>query len=364
MKESIKQTFFELNRLVGVTGAEQDVIRYCKSMAEPYADRVEVMPSGNLIATFTSDTPGPIAMFSAHTDEVGFIIKYISSDGFLFFERVGGVPLKTMPARRLLIQGDKGLISGVIGLSPGHIETSQEAMAVATSKQSYIDVGAFSSEEVAEMGIRVGCRAVADSSSCEMANKDLITGRCADNRINCAVLLILCKNMKQLNFAGTIHIVFSVLEETSIIGAAQVSNYLHPDYCIVLDTIPAGDTPNVGAPRLPVSIGKGPTISFADCIPGALIATYPHPRLIEAVQMIAEQKKISMQYLTISEDVYLTDSAGISQFGSHAPGMTIATPRRYSHSPVELFDIKDSVKVYDLVTGLVENNGGMKLNFI
>lgn len=52
IKESIKKDFFNMNGLIGTTGREQEVIRYCRNIVQDYADDTEVMDTGNLIATF------------------------------------------------------------------------------------------------------------------------------------------------------------------------------------------------------------------------------------------------------------------------------------------------------------------------
>ncbi len=360
-KEAIKHTYFELNRLIGVTGREQEVIRYCKEKAEPYADSAEVMANGNLIVTFDSGTEGPSVMISAHTDEIGYIVKYIMPEGFIQFEKIGGLNIKTMPARRVLLQGRKGIIPGIIGLTPGHVQTAQETEHVFGTKDSYIDVGAFSAREVQEMGIEVGTRIVPDSPAIEMYNKDLVTGRAADDRIGCAVLLELCRHIRQMNFTGRLHLVFSVMEEVYVIGAAQASRYLNPDYCILLDTFVAGGTPEVSRRRLNCDIGKGPVISYIDIIPG-VGASLQNDRLAEAVREISAERDIPVQYITMAEDRYGGDAMAVMRNGNQCPCLTLTIPRRYSHSPSELFHMNDAWNAYRILLYLMEKK--LDLNFL
>ena len=97
----------------------------------------------------------------------------------------------------------------------------------------------------------------------EMANKDLICTKSIDDRVNCAILLELFSQIKDGDFAGTIYGVASVQEETGMKGAFMVGNQIEPDYAIVIDTVPSGDTPDVnGEMDLPIYLGKGPA-----CIP-------------------------------------------------------------------------------------------------
>lgn len=142
IKESIKKDFFNMNGLIGTTGREQEVIRYCRNIVQDYADDTEVMDTGNLIATFYGNMPGKTVMISAHTDEVGYIVKNITESGFILFEKMGGANVKSIPSHRMLIQGSKGVVVGIVGITPGHIQKSDEEYKVPMISDSYIDVGA------------------------------------------------------------------------------------------------------------------------------------------------------------------------------------------------------------------------------
>ena len=128
------------------------------------------------------------------------------------------------------------------------------------------------------MGIEIGSVAVFDSPVVEMHNRDLLTGRCIDDRIGCAVLLEMVKTLPNLDFCGTVIVSISTMEEIALVGAYQASVHFRPDYFVALDTIPAGGTPDVPESRLPVSIGKGPVLSVADA--GRSICHMPNKGLL------------------------------------------------------------------------------------
>lgn len=365
VKQAIKETYFALNGLIGVAGFEQDVVRFCRDWLAPLADELTVTTTGNLIATFHGRRPGYRMMLAAHVDEVGYIVKHIRPDGFLLFERLGNPVAKTMPSRRLLLQGKHGVVPGVIGLTPGHVETAEEAGRVNASKDSYIDVGAADAADAAAMGIEVGTVAVPDSPAIEMYHKDLIMGRAADDRINCAVLLELAKELKEMDFAGTVDLVLSVQEEIGVIGAKQVTAALRPDYCVVLDTFPAGGTPDVPVTRLPVRMGGGPVISLVDTLVGPMTCGYvTNKKLVELARDVSQKEGISLQFITMCEDHYGTDAIGITNEGSHCPCVSLGMPRRYSHAPNEMFSMADAADIYRLVKGMVEKNGELDLSFL
>src|SRR5580704_936873 len=90
-KEGLKRTLRDLLALHGAPGFEQSVVKYVKSRLEPLADTVDVDRYGNVIATKAGRHLQPVLMLSAHMDEIGFIIKGIEPNGFLRFDRLGGV---------------------------------------------------------------------------------------------------------------------------------------------------------------------------------------------------------------------------------------------------------------------------------
>jgi endoglucanase len=201
-KARIKQRFFAVNKIIGVSGSETEIIRYCRDELQPLADDISICHDGTLIAEFRGIRPGPKLMLDAHVDEIGVSVKYIDPKGFLFYDSFG-VHMNSLIGRRILLQGSKGQIFGVVGITPGHILPPAEQNTLPSVSQSYIDVGANSYDEVIEMGIDVGTTGVYESFAVEMHNPDLIVSRSVDNRIGVTYLLELAKDIKDRNFSGT-----------------------------------------------------------------------------------------------------------------------------------------------------------------
>jgi putative aminopeptidase len=205
---------------------------------------------------------------------------------------------------------------------------------------------------------------VFQSDFMEMFNPDLISTKSVDNRISCAILLELFQQMADEEFAGTLYGVVTVQEEVGLRGASMVGNQIEPDYAIVLDTIPAGDTPDINTERsLPVYLGKGPACPVADGAIGVYF-THIHPKVREMIEEQSEKTHVPIQYLTLIGDHYITDAANLSIAGKGIPVGIVATPRRYSHSPIELVNLNDAVGVLQIVKGIVVENGKKELSFI
>lgn len=364
MKERLKKRFFEVSQIIGVSAMEHDIVRHCRDVVTRLADKVEIRHEGTLIATFEGNRPGPKVMVDAHVDEIGIMVKYIDPNGFIFFEAYN-MNMKVLMGTRIIFSSPKGNVLGVMGLIPGHIMTAVESNSIPPVSQSFVDVGAKSREEVLAMGIDIGTTGVYEAPTHEMYNKDLIVSRAVDNRMGVAYLLELAHDLKDMNFAGTVCLTFSTLEETAALGAAFASSYLQPNYAIVLDTIPAGGIPGVSEQRLPVFMGKGPVMSYADASATGAFKTHNNRRLIAMACETATEHNIPLQKMAMySTGGYITNTSGITRLGNHCPAVAIATPRRYSHSPIEMVDLNDCVCSYTLLREMVLKNETINLNFL
>ena len=59
----------------------------------------------------------PKIMLASHMDEIGFMVKHITKEGFLKFTCLGGWWEQVMLSQRVTVHGSKGDLVGVIGTS-------------------------------------------------------------------------------------------------------------------------------------------------------------------------------------------------------------------------------------------------------
>ncbi len=362
MKESIRNYFKELCALSGVSGYEQEVVKYVKEKLEPLVDVISIDDNGNVVAIKYGKQPGPKLMICAHADEIGYCVKVIYENGFIGFDKIGSQSDKVMEGRKVMV---KGGIPGIIGIKPGHLQSPEESRKVKTPKECYVDIGASSKEEAIGLGIRVGDPISFQGSYMELANRDLICSKAVDDRINCAILIELFNQIKDQEFGGTLYGVISVQEEIGMRGAFMAGNLIEPDYAIVIDTIPAGDTPDVNTIRdLPIYLGKGPACPVADGVLFGILYTIIHPKVRMIIEKQAEKANVNIQYISLAGDNYATDNARLSMAGKGIPSGTLTVPRRYSHSPVEVFNINDAVASLAVLKNIVLENAKADLSFI
>ena len=347
MKQSLLNTLRELTALDGVSGFEQDVVRYLRDAFAQLSDRVELDRMGNLCATRDGDAQAPGLMISAHSDEIGGIVKSIDRQGFLRFDPLGGVFPSMLLGRRVKVRGHLG----VIGVKSGHLQTREERLRVLPIEEMYIDVGADTAEQVAEMGISIGAPVAYFSPLVNYTNRDRVCGKSIDDRIGCTVVLELFRRLRGVPLAGTLHGVICVQEEVGLRGAQVAAYKLRPDYAIVVDTFMAGGTPDVDYQKeLPALIGKGPVLLLAQS------AHIAHPAVNRYLQQAAQRCDVTLQPCTIVGKA-ATDAGTIHLSREGMPTGGVGLARRYSHTPVCTLDLNDAEDAVKLLEQFVRDMG-------
>ena len=290
----------------------------------------------------------PTVMLEAHADEIGYIIKHVTKEGFLRIDRVGGSDAATGRGRRLQILGDKGSVKGIIGNTAIHLRKDSLGDEKAPKIHDlYVDVGASSAEEVAELGLRVGHPAVYADEPEEFARGKIVS-RALDNRVGG---YIIARAMAELARAktrppATVQCVNSVQEEIGGHGATMVTRRLMPDVAVCLDVTHATDTPGIDhAIHGEVKFGGGPTLTHGTC---------NHPNVVRRLMDVAEKAGIPIQHESSSR-YSGTDTDNISYTGHGIPSALISLPLRYMHSVVEVVDLEDVQKVIDVLVAFVKS---------
>lgn len=105
----------------GVSGFEGRMKQLMQERLAAYKD-VSYDKLGSVIFTKKAkNADAPKIMLASHMDEIGFLVKYITKDGFLRFTCLGGWWEQVMLSQRVIVHGSKGDLVGVIGSKPPHI---------------------------------------------------------------------------------------------------------------------------------------------------------------------------------------------------------------------------------------------------
>lgn len=326
---SLRADLSELTALHGISGCEADVMARLSTDFALWTDQVTTDRFGNLIATRQGPAGAPHLVIAAHADEIGLLVASIEQDGFLRIADFTGVQPRLLEGRQVRVGGSPG-IAGVIGARSAHLLPREQWGQGASLADLYVDVGVPDAASVATLGIRVGDPVVV-VSQLQAIGATCVAGKALDNRAGCVVLRQVLRRLQGQVLACQLTVLVTVQEEVGLRGAKMAFAHLRPDLAIVLDTRPAGGTPDTRSDRSLPQIGHGVILDVAN--KGYLV-----PRVLRELMLsIVERNRIPYQ-LVVSQK---GSSDASEAYAVGIPTLDIGLPRRYAHSPVELLDLRD-----------------------
>jgi len=333
----------ELVETHGVSGFESEVAKVMekrlKGVGTMTKDRL-----GSFICEKKGDASGPRVMLAGHLDEIGFMVKSITKDGFVKFMQLGGWWGHVVLAQRLIIKTRKGDVIGVVGSKPPHELKDDERKKVLELKDMYIDVGATSDFDVKKrLDIQPGDPIVPDSSFTVMANPDLLLAKAWDNRVGCALAAETALALKGVKHPNTLLAVATVQEEVGLRGAQTSAFKTKPDVAIALDVGIAHDTPGTDDD---VHLGKGPLVVILDA------TSIPNRKLLDLVLDTAKKMRIPLQFEAVERGG--TDAGKIHMVHEGVPSISMGVASRYIHSHVSIISRKDFDQTVKLLAALVK----------
>jgi len=319
------QILKELVNTFGISGFEGSIREKIKELF-PQVDFKED-EVGNLSATIGSG--GKRIAFMAHMDELGFLINYVEKNGYLRFKPIGGWDVRGVYNRVVEILTGQGVVQGIIGLKPPHLLKKEEFDKVLSWDDLYIDIGVESDQEAIERGIIPVLSARLKKDFVILNEKYAVT-RGLDDRVGCALNLLLLEYFCQDLPKNTITLVWTIQEETGLRGAQAFSAHNSFDEVYILDTISAGNHPWGNFHQSPARTGGGPVIRLADRRGVSSL------KLRNFVKGIAEKNKIKVQEIATGGT---TDAAATFEAGLNS--IPLCIPVKYTHSQVEMMSIED-----------------------
>ena len=338
-----KEFLYELLETPSPVGFEMPGQRVWSNYLKRTADAVDCDAYGSTWATLGEGKKS--VMLEAHADEIGYMVKQVTSAGFLRIDRLGGSDSATGRGRRLRIFGDKGEVPGIIGNTAIHLRKDLANETAPKPHELWVDVGASSAEEVANLGIRVGHPAVYSDSPMEL-NKQRLVGRAIDNRIGGFIIAQVMKKVAAAKTKSAFQLVClnAVQEEIGGNGALMATHRLMPEVCLCLDVTHATDTPGIDpAMHGEVKLGGGPSLTHG----GA-----NHPLVVERLQKVAKSKRIPLQHEAAGRFTG-TDTDKIFTVREGVPSALVSLPLRCMHSVVETADLGDVQHTINLMAGFV-----------
>ena len=342
LKKELKDELEDLCKAHGVSGFEGDVLDVIKKKVENYSDDIKTDAMGNLIVKKNGNGKLKV-MITAHTDEIGLVVKRIDEKGFIWFDVIGGVRPQVLFSRPVIIKTENGYVNGIVhNTKPGRPEGISE---VPTIEDFFIEVGARNKKEVEEMGIEVG-NPVSMNYEVLLLGKNRVAAKALDDRVCVYMLIQLLKLLKNDDCIPDIYAVFTSQEEVGCRGAKTSAYNINPDMAIALDVSLANDIPDVPDRKIISELDKGPVIKVLDSIKGAILGTISSQRIVKGLKNTAKEANIDHQIEVCT--AISTDAATIHMERGGIESGGISIPTRYVHA-YEVVSIDDIANCIELL---------------
>ncbi|SFV00724.1 peptidase M42 [Alicyclobacillus macrosporangiidus] len=320
----MKERILEWAGYVAPSGSEGGLQEALLGAVREAADEVRVDVLGNGIATKRGE--GPHVVLVAHADEPGVMAIHVDERGFLRLISIGDVPAHELVGRQVRFTNG---VTGIIGVE-GKVKREDIGF-----EHLYADIGAESEEE-ARSRVPLGTAGVVWEPLSEIGTHRL-AGRALDNRAGCAVA---AEAFLQLAALGRrVSVVFSAQQAVGARGAGTAAFQLNPDLAIVIDAAPAGDMPE--APRMALSLGKGPCVKIMDGT--AVVPLDVKDHLVESARRLG----LAIQYEVWPRGLSDAGAVQLSQGGVKVGG--VSYPARRLGGLAQVIDLRDVAGAVRLV---------------
>ena len=328
----------KLSNAFGPSGYEDEVREIIKSEMQNLCDEMYEDNIGNLICHKKGLLiNNKSIMLTAHMDEVGFIISYITTDGYLKFQSVGGIDPNVLISKKIVIGDDR--ICGVIGTKPIH--QNKECNGNIKIYDLYIDIGVESKEEALKY-VSAGDYACFDSQYIEFGD-GFVKAKALDDRVGCYNLI----NIAKRNPKADIYYVFAVQEEVGHRGAIVASKNINPAFAIVLEGTTCSDVPGTDEFGFSTHIGEGVALSMRDG------GCYSDVELTSEIKKFAFENNIKCQYKQTT--LGGNDASAVQISGDGIKVAALSVPCRYIHSQSNVAKMCDIKAMEELIYTFIES---------
>jgi endoglucanase len=346
-------------------GFEQPAQALVREWMARYADEVRTDVMGNVIGALN---PGgrPRVMLAGHVDEIGFMIRYISEEGFLHFAPIGGVDAQLAPGHRVVVHSRRGPARGVIGKKAIHMMDQEERKKVLQFHQQWIDIGAHGRKD-AEKRVAIGDPVTVEVGF-QHLDKDIVAGRSFDNKsgafVVCEALRLLsrstssepalspstslrvnsAKGQARRKLDAAVYAVTTVQEELGRRGAVTSAFGIEPDVGVAVDVDHATDFPDAEKKKIgDRKLCAGPVLHRG---------AHLNPVLTDLLFKVAHDSKIPYQLCGNPSDTG-TDATVMQLSRAGVATTLLSVPLRYMHTPVEVISLSDADHAAKLLAALV-----------
>lgn len=319
------------------SGSEQGIIKKVAMYLKDYIDKLTIDNSGNLIAVKYGVNHEKKLMLAAHADEVGMMVTHIDNKGFLSFQEIGGIDTNLLPGQRVEIHNHQGVVTGIIGKKPIHLQDRDAKAKDYDAEDLWIDIAAKNKKD-AETKVEVGDYITYQTQPVVLQH-DVWTSKALDDKVGLLTLIEVAKALEGKLPAMDVYFVASVQEELGARGVRTATLGINPNFGIAIDVTHATDYPTCSPQKSgEIKIGEGIVIAK-----GPNINQTMGRKLID----LAKQQNIKYQIEPIARPTG-TDANFMQVSGTGVKTALLSIPCRYMHSPnevVSLVDVNEGVRL-------------------
>jgi len=328
---TVVDTLSHLMELTGPTGQEEPVLAWCRETWAALGAEVTVTPIGNVMARMRGK--GPRLLVEGHADEIGFVVKSIDRQGFLWLAdaQAGSRAFhqRFFVGQPALVVSRTSRVPGLFATPSGHVlATKPEFTGRLDANDVFVDIGVESKAEAEALGVHVGAGVIWNPPTRRLGNR--IIGKAIDDRVALAIATHLLKDLDRATLAFDLTVAATVQEEIGLNGAYSLGAPGY-DLAIAIDNGPIGDYPGVDDREMTLTLGAGAALIYKDSL------THYDRRVINQLLDAAVKHQVPVQ-----QGVYQgigTDGAALIRAGIPTALLAIAT--RYTHTAFEMADARD-----------------------
>ena len=329
MNQDSKDFLKQLVETPSPSGYEHNVQKLVRERIAPWCDSVRTDVMGNVFGMRNS-AGKPRIMLAGHCDQIGFIVNYITDDGFLHVDPIGGVDPVVATSQRVSITTRDGGVPGVIGRKAIHLMDDEDKKKVPKMHDLYVDIGVSSKEEALKL-VAYGDAGIFLQPYIELANERAVS-MAFDNKMGTWIVTEVLRLLQGRQFDACVIGVSTVQEEIGLRGATTSAFSSEADIGIALDVTHGTDTPGIEKKKAgDFKVGGGPVVAR-----GANI----NPRVFELILATADAEGIPVQVSSAARGTGTDANVMQLSRGGMATGL-LSVALRYMHTPNELLSLDD-----------------------
>lgn len=299
-------------------------------------DSATVDSAGNLVLALGPDRD--TVAFVAHMDEIGFDVTHIARDGTVSLRTRGGF-------FNSLWEGQTALLHRADDRIPSRDARSCGAAREGPLRGVFVPRDSAARKQPAQLnawfgldsaalvgaGVTVGSSVTSYKCSARLASTRF-TGRAIDDRAGSAALILALELLDRSKLDNKVIFAWSTREEIGLEGAKALAQELGPNVGRVyaIDTFVSSDSPLESSHFASAKLGDGAVSRALDN------SSVTPPEEVDRLTKVARVARIPLQVGTTNGG---NDGSELARYG--AIDDALGWPSRYSHSPVELLDLRD-----------------------